>query len=208
MIKVGLTGGLASGKSFIGAELERLGAHVLEADKLGHAILMTDGEAYADVVELFGNEILSADSTIDRRKLGAIVFADPEKLKQLNALVHPHVFKRQNQFFAEIEARDPDAVAVVEAAIMVESGSYKNYDRLILAACPRDVQIARFVERERSTVEEAESRLDRQMPLEEKRKYADFVIDTAGSRSKTLAQVEDVYRKLRGEAQRVQTEVC
>ena len=208
MVKVGLTGGLASGKSFIGAELERLGAHVLEADKLGHAILMPDGEAYADVVKLFGNEILSTDNTIDRKRLGAIVFADPEKLKQLNALVHPHVFKRQNQFFAEIEARDPDAVAVVEAAIMVESGSYKNYDRLILAACPRDVQIARFVERERSTVEEAESRLDRQMPLEEKRKYADFVIDTAGSRSKTLAQVEDVYRKLRGEAQRVQTEVC
>jgi len=208
MIKVGLTGGLASGKSFIGAELERLGAQVLEADKLGHAILMPDGEAYADVVELFGNEILSADNTIDRKKLGTIVFTDPEKLKQLNALVHPHVFNRQKQFFAEIEARDPDAVAVVEAAIMVESGSYKNYDRLILAACPSDVQIARFVEREKSTVEEAESRLDRQMPLEEKRKYADFVIDTAGSKSQTLAQVEDVYRKLRSEAQRVQTEVC
>ena len=208
MIKVGLTGGLASGKSFIGAELERLGAHVLEADKLGHAILMPDGEAYADVVKLFGNEILSADNTIDRKKVGAIVFSDPEKLKQLNALVHPHVFNRQRQFFAEIEARDPDAVAVVEAAIMVESGSYKNYDRLILAACPRDVQIARFVEREKSTVEEAESRLDKQVPLEDKRGYADFVIDTAGSRSQTLAQVEDVYRKLRGEAQRVQTEVC
>jgi dephospho-CoA kinase len=208
MIKVGLTGGLASGKSFIGTELERLGAHVLEADKLGHAILMPDGEAYADVVKLFGNEILSADNTIDRKKVGAIVFTDPEKLKQLNALVHPHVFNRQKQFFAEIEARDPDAVAVVEAAIMVESGSYENYDRLILAACPRDVQIARFVEREKSTVEEAESRLDKQMPLEDKRGYADFVIDTAGSRSQTLAQVEDVYRKLRGEAQRVQTEVC
>ncbi len=208
MIKVGLTGGLASGKSFIGSELGRLGAHVLEADKLGHAILMPDGEAYADVVKLFGADILAADKTVDRKKVGAIVFKDPEKLKQLNSLVHPHVFNRQKQFFTQLEACDPDAVAVIEAAIMVESGSYKNYDRLILAACPRDVQIARFVEREKSTVEEAESRLDRQMPLEEKRRYADFVIDTAGTKSQTLAQVEDVYHKLRSEAQRVQTEVC
>lgn len=208
MLKVGLTGGLASGKTFIAAELERLGAHVLHADKLGHAVLMPDGEAYAGVVDLFGSEILAPDNTIDRRRLGAIVFSDPAKLERLNALVHPHVFNRQQQFFNAIEARDPDAVAVVEAAVMIESGSYKRYDRLLLAACPRAMQMARFAARERSTAAAAEARLERQLPLEEKRKYADFVIDTSGNKAATLARVRDVYDKLRDAARQIQTEVC
>ncbi len=208
MLKVGLTGSLASGKSFIAAELERLGARVIHADKLGHAVLMPDGEAYADAIESFGREILAPDNTIDRRKLGAIVFNDPKKLERLNALVHPRVFDRQQRFFAEIEAEDPDAVAVVEAAVMIESGSYERYDRLIVATCPRDVQIARFVEREHAAVEEAEARLARQMPLEEKLKYADFVIDTSISKTATLACVRDVYYELMDNARGIRAEVC
>ncbi len=208
MLKVGLTGGLASGKSFIAAELERLGARVLHADKLGHAALMPNGEAYAAAVELFGREILAADKTIDRGKLAAIVFNDPEKLKRLNALVHPHVFAGQQRFFAAVEADDPGAAAVVEAAIMIESGSYKRYDRLIVAACPREMQIARFVKRERASAAEAEARLARQMPLEEKLQYADFVIDTSGGKAATLARVRDIYHKLRNEARGVRSEVC
>lgn len=207
MLKVGLTGGLASGKSFIAAELERLGARVIHADKLGHAALMPGGGAYADAVEAFGKAILASDKTIDRKKLGAIVFNDPEKLKRLNALVHPRVFAGQQRFFAAVEADAPHAVAVVEAAVMVESGSYKRYDRLIVAACPRGMQIARFVERERASAAEAEARLSRQMPLAEKLKHADFVIDTSGSKAATLARVRDVYHKLRDEARGVQSEI-
>lgn len=207
MLKVGLTGGLASGKSFIAAELERLGARVVRADKLGHAVLMPGGEAYADAVETFGKAILAPDGTIDRKKLGAVVFNDPEKLKRLNALVHPRVFERQQRFFAEVEAGGAHAVAVVEAAIMVESGSYKRYDRLIVAACPRSVQIARFVEREGASSAQAEARLSRQMPLAEKLKHADFVIDTTGSKAATLARVRDVYHKLRNEAGGARAEI-
>ncbi len=208
MLKVGLTGGLASGKSFIAAELERLGARVLHADKLGHAALMPDGEAYAAAVEAFGSGILAADKTIDRGKLAAIVFPDPAKLERLNALVHPHVFAAQQRFFAEVEAHDPAAVAVVEAAIMIESGSYKRYDRLIVAACPREMQIARFVAREGVSAAQAEARLARQMPLEKKLPYADFVIDTSGDKAATLTRVRNVYHKLRDEARGVRAEVC
>lgn len=208
MLKVGLTGGLASGKSFIGVELERLGARVLQADKLGHLVLMPDGEAYQDVIDHFGRETLNSDGSIDRKKLGAIVFNDSNKLEQLNTLVHPHVFTRQKQFFYDVEADNPAAVAVVEAAVMVETGSYKNYDRLILVSCPRELQIERFIEREYSSRKEAESRLERQMPLEEKRGFADFLIDTSGTKNQTRIQVQDVYHILKREAQQSTTEVC
>ena len=145
MLKVGLTGGLASGKSFVAEHFARWGARVLHADLAGHQTLEPDGEAYAEVVALFGDRVLRPDGAIDRKALGAIVFADPVKLERLNALIHPHVFARQRAFFEQVREQDPQGVAVVEAAIMVETGSYKAYDRLVVAACPVAVQIERFV---------------------------------------------------------------
>lgn len=202
MLKVGLTGGLASGKSFVGACLAELGAHVIQADRLGHEALERDGQGFEAVVEQFGEEILDADGAIDRKALGAIVFPAPEKLEALNAIIHPIVWRRQQEFFAQVEAEDPRAIAVVEAAILIETGGYKRYDRLIVAACPPEVQIARFRAREGATEEQARARMDRQMPLAEKLPFADYVIDTTGTKDDTRRRTADVYAKLKAEAER------
>lgn len=200
MLKVGLTGGLASGKSFVAGVFRDCGARVIEADKLGHAVLLPDGEAYAEVVAEFGDGILQSDGQINRKALGAIVFAEPEKLERLNALVHPHVFRRQERFFEQAAAENPAAVAVVEAAILIETGGRERYERIVLAYCPPEIQIERFIAREGGTEQQARARMDRQMPLDEKIPYADYLIDTSGSKAETESRARDVYAKLEAEA--------
>jgi dephospho-CoA kinase len=200
MLKVGLTGGLASGKSFVASLLADHGCHVAHADRLGHAVLLPGGEAYPAVIQEFGCDILGADGMIDRKLLGKLVFSDPQRLEVLNSLVHPHVFRRQEEFFRRVATEDPAGIAVVEAAIMIEAGSYKHYDRLLVTYCSPEQQIARFVEREGGTEAEARARLARQMPLEEKRKFADYVIDTSGTKQDTARNVDEVYRELHAEA--------
>jgi dephospho-CoA kinase len=200
MLKVGLTGGLASGKTFVARLLEELGCHLLRADRLGHEVLRPGGEAREDVIGEFGRDILTANGEIDRKALGALVFADPVRLKALNALVHPHVFRRQEEWFRALAGREPADIGVVEAAIMIESGSYKRYDKLILTACPAELQIARYREREGASEDEARARLAHQMPLSEKRKYADYIVDTSGSEEETGRQVRGIYRRLKEES--------
>jgi dephospho-CoA kinase len=200
MLKVGLTGGLASGKSYVASLLENHGCQLIHADAIGHEVLLPQGEAYPAVVEEFGCDILQPDGQIDRKLLAKLVFADPKRLELLNSLVHPHVFRRQEEFFVRVAAQEPAGIAVVEAAIMIEVGSYKSYDRLIVTYCTREQQIERFRKREGATEADARARLDRQMPLEAKRNYADYVIDTSGSKADTARQVEEVYQKLRKEA--------
>lgn len=202
MLKVGLTGGLASGKSFAAAEFERLGCRLLHADAIGRGILADDADARAEVVSAFGSGILDSDGDIARGALAKIAFADQRSLERLNAIIHPRVFRQIDEFFCNVESSHPDAVAMVEAAIMIESGSYRRYDRLVLAACPRQIQIRRFVEREGGTEAEAESRIARQMPLADKLPYADFIIDTGDTRERTLGQVREVYAKLQATADR------
>ena len=200
MLRVGLTGGLASGKSFAASEFKRLGCAVLQADRLGHRILAEDSDVRNEIVREFGVGVLSGDGTISRKALSTVAFSDKERLGRLNAIVHPRVFAGLERFFDEVRTRDPNAVAMVEAAIMIESGSYRRYQRLVLAACPREMQIERFVRREGTSRQEAESRMARQMPLEEKRRFAHFVIDTSGTKAETLRQVRSVYQRLRAEA--------
>jgi dephospho-CoA kinase len=196
MLSVGLTGGLASGKSFVGGILRGLGCHLIKADELGHEVLRPGGEAYGPVVEAFGPDILNEDGAINRRRLGARVFGDPVLLAKLNALVHPAVFRREDALTAQFAA-DPRAIVVVEAAILVETGSYKRFARLIVAACTREQEITRAMKRDGLTREEAEARLARQLPLEEKIRLADYVVDTSGAKENTMAQVREVYRSLR-----------
>ena len=200
MLKVGLTGGLASGKTFVAREFEELGCAVISADRLGHEVLCREGEAFGDVVAEFGEEILGDDGEIKREALGKIVFADPGKLKKLNSLVHPHVFQKQEKLFAEIARRDPKAVVVSEAAIMIESGSYTRYDRIVLTVCPPELQVRRYRDREGASETDTRARLARQMPLEEKRKYADYVIDTSGTKQETTRQVREIHQELLREA--------
>jgi dephospho-CoA kinase len=201
MLRVGLTGGLASGKSLVGRALADLGCYVIEADVLGRQVLEQGGETYDAVIAAFGKEILEPDGKINRRRLAAIVFADnadaQQQLAKLNALVHPHVKLRERDLANEYAREHPDGIVVTEAAILVETGSYKEYDRLIVAVCRPEQQIERSMERDGVSREEVLRRLRRQMPLEEKVKYADFIIDTSGSKEDTLQQVRTVYEALR-----------
>jgi len=197
MLKAGLTGGLASGKSFVGEALAALGCHLIQADELGHEILLPGGEAYADVIREFGTEILNQDHTIDRKRLAAEVFEKPERLAALNQLVHPHVFRRERELFERFAEFNPHGIVVVEAAILIETGNYKAFDRVILVECNEELQIERAMKRDHLDREQVLTRLRRQMPLAEKRKFADFVIDTSGSKEETLRRVRDVYDALR-----------
>jgi dephospho-CoA kinase len=196
MIRVGLTGGLASGKSYVGSVLASLGCHVIRADELGHQVLAPGGEAYAPTVAEFGPAILRADGTVDRKVLAAQVFSNPERLAVLNNIVHPAVFRLEEEFLRSVESRDPHAIGVVEAAILIETGSYKRYDRLVLAVCTEEQQIERAMRRDGCTRADAEARLRRQMPLSEKRRYADYVIDTSGTKESAAEQTRRLHASL------------
>ena len=197
MLKVGLTGGLASGKSLVAGALAELGCRLLHADAVGHEVLLPGGEAYGPAVAAFGAGILGKDGTIDRRALAAHVFSDPLLLEKLNSIVHPAVFRREEEFFRGVASADPHGIAVVEAAILVETGSYRKFDRLVVTICNRETQIERSMKRDGLTRAEVEARLDRQLPAEELRRVADHVIDTSGSKENTTAQVHELYRALR-----------
>jgi dephospho-CoA kinase len=202
MLKVGLTGGIACGKSYVGEALESYGCLLIQADELGHAVLRRGGEAYLAVIEEFGPRILAGDGEIDRRELAARVFGDTERLARLNALVHPAVFRREAELIAELAARDADGIAVVEAAILIETGSYKRFDKLILVTCREEQQVERALRREGALESDIRARIGSQMPLAEKRKYADFVIDTSGEKQDTLRQTREVFDVLRHDALR------
>jgi len=196
VLRVGLTGGLASGKSFVGRALADLGCYLIDADKLGHQVMLPGGEAYDAIVREFGPDVLDAEARISRRKLSGIVWNDPERLKKLSSLVHPPVREREERQMAEIAQADPRAIAVVEAAILVETGRYKSFDRLIVVACTLELQMERALERGTHSKEEILARLSRQLPLEEKLRVADYVIDTSGPKEATLEQVRKVYGAL------------
>ena len=197
MLKVGLTGGLATGKSMVGRALAGFGCHLIEADELGHAVLKRRAEAFDAVVEEFGPGILGPEGEIDRSRLASEVFRSPERLAALNRLVHPPVIRRQDELLTQIAARDSGAIVVVEAAVMIEAGTYRRFDKLVLAVCGEEQQIQRAIERDGVSREEALVRIRRQMPLQEKRKFAHYVIDTSGTPEETLRQAQEVYNSLR-----------
>ena len=194
---VALTGGLATGKSHVGKVLESLGCHVIEADALGHLALAPNGEAFTPVLAEFGPAILKGNGSIDRKALAAIVFHNPERLQALNAIVHPAVGRLRQAQVDAILARDPLAIIVVEAAIHIETGGYKQYQKLILVVCSEQEQVKRAMARDNANREEVLARIAQQMPLSEKRKYADYVIDTGGTPEETRRQTTEVYNSLR-----------
>jgi len=197
MLRVGLTGGLASGKSFVGQALAAMGCHLIQADLLGHEVLLPGGEAYEPVVRLFGAAILDDSGFIDRKRLGSHVFGEPERLALLNSIVHPPVIRKEEELITRAAAADPKGIALVEAAILIETGSHQRFARIILVVCTEEQQIQRAMKRDGASREEVVARLRRQMPLEEKRKFADYVIDTSGEKENTLRQTREVYESLR-----------
>ena len=197
MLKVGLTGGIACGKSFVGEALASCGCLLIQADELGHAVLAPGGEAYEAVIAEFGSSLVTGTGALDRRALAAAVFGDPLRLATLNSLVHPPVLAREDRLIAAYAARNPHGIAVVEAAILIETGSYKRFDKLILVTCSEEQQVERALRREGASEPDIRARISRQMPLTDKRKYADFVIDTSGEKDDTLRQTRAVYEVLR-----------
>jgi dephospho-CoA kinase len=197
MLKVGLTGGYATGKSFVASELEKLGCYVIRADVLGHAVLDPGGAAYDPAIEVFGREILAEDGAIDRKKLANIVFENPELLERLNAIVHPAVIALEEEMFARFEAAHPRAMGVLEAAILIEAGRGRMFDRIILTACDAETQIARGMKRDHLSREQVLARLARQLPLEEKKQHAHYVVDTSGDKQETVLQVQSIFRDLK-----------
>ncbi len=192
MIFAGLTGGMACGKSFAGQEFSRLGAYLIEADQLGHQVLLPGGEAYEETVREFGPGILAADGTIDRSALAALVFPAPAALERLNAIVHPAVRSRA----AALAKASTAAVVIYAAAVLIESGGYKDCDKIIVVTCSQEQQFERALERGGVPAEQIRARLARQLPLNEKLHFADYLIDTSGTKSETLRQTKMVYNEL------------
>jgi dephospho-CoA kinase len=197
MLKVGLTGSIAVGKSYVLSVLAELGCVTFDADKIAHTVMEPGREAFNVIVREFGEDVLATDGSIDRRKLGAIVFNDDARRMRLNEIVHPRVKEEQDRLLAEAEARDRNGIAVIDAALLIESGGYKRFDKVIVAYCDLDTQIERLMQRNLITREDAERRIAAQMPSQEKRGYGDFEIDTSGTREDTRKQVVAVHSWLR-----------
>lgn len=197
MLRVGLTGGMACGKSFVAGALRDLGCQVIEADETGREVMQSGGEAFASVVAAFGAGILDDKGEIDRPKLAALVFGNPEQLERLNAIVHPAVRKRALRQLAEIGGGDAHAIAVYVAAILIESGAWREMDKMIVVSCSRAQQIERAMHRPGAVESGVLARLESQMPLEKKVTFADYVIDTSGTKEDALRQTAKVYEDLR-----------
>ncbi len=199
MLRVGLTGGVACGKSTIAAMFEKRGAHVVRADEIAHDLMAPGELVYQEVVAHFGRDILNADRTINRPKLANLAF--PSRIQELNSIVHPAVIAAQEAWMDQLEATDPSAVAIVEAALMIEAGAHERFDKLIVVVCKSDQKVTRYAERAGFPLDraraEVERRMNAQMPEAEKVRIADFVIDNSGSLNEAEAQVEQVWQKLR-----------
>jgi len=200
MFIIGLTGGIASGKSLVARVFKDLGATVIDADRIVHELLEPDQGAWSEVIQYFGQDIQRPDKTIDRRKLGAIVFNDAEKRSWLNACLHPRVFAVYTAQVAHLRMRTPDAMLFFDAALLIESGYYRNVDRVIVVYAELEQQVERLMDRDRFTREEALVRITSQMPLSEKRAFADHVIDNSGTREETGRQSRELFGRLAREA--------
>ena len=197
MLRVGLTGGIATGKSTVGQMFVELGCHLIDSDVITHQLYEPGQPMHAAIVEAFGPGVVASNGTIDRKVLGEIVFGDPQARAKLNSLMHPAIVQRQQEWFREIEAIDPDGIGIVGATLMIEAGTYRNYDKLVVITCSIEEQKRRLRQRSHLSEDQIEARLRSQMPTEEKVKYADYVIDNSGDLAKTRSQVTEVHSQLR-----------
>ena len=197
MLKVGLTGSIAVGKSFVLDVLRELGARTIDADAIAREVVEPGTAGLKAVVDEFGPEILKPDGSLNRAELGAIVFADEAKRQKLNSILHPFIIARQDEIMRQWESETPEAILVVDAALMIESGGYKRFNKLIVVHCQPEIQIERLMKRDGISREEAERRINAQMPQEEKKKHADYLIDTSAGVEGARQQTAAVWRQLR-----------
>lgn len=209
MLKVGLTGGIASGKSVVGEMLLVLGAHLIQADQIAHELMQPGQTVYDEVVQRFGSEIVNPDGSINRPRLAEAAFGGTmaggsARVAELNRIVHPAVIRRQDEWMEDAGRRDPRAIAIVEAALILEAGAADRFDRLMVVTCREEQRVQRLSERLKIDIEtarrEVERRMAAQLPDQEKIKAADYVIDNSDSLDATERQVREVYGRLRREA--------
>lgn len=197
MLKVGLTGSIAVGKSFVCERLRELGCFVIDADRIARDVVKRGTKGLQSITENFGTEVLQANGELDRIRLGAIVFADEARRQLLNSIVHPLVIEAQNKWLAEREAENPQGIAVADAALMIESGGYLRFEKLIVVWCESETQIARLMTRNNLSRDEAVRRINAQMPQEEKKNYADYLIDTTAGFETTRKQTVEIFEQLK-----------
>ena len=195
-LSFGLTGGIACGKSTVARCFQDLGAQIIDADRVGHEAIEPGRDAYREILDHFGKEILDMDGRIDRKKLGPQVFADPQQLRVLNGIVHPRITARAQELAAEQRRRNPHAVVIVDAALIFEAGIAGTLRKVMVVWCRPDQQLERLMAKTGVSREEAERRIQAQMPMEEKRRRADYLIDCSGTLEETRTQAKAIYTEL------------
>jgi dephospho-CoA kinase len=196
MLRIGLTGSIGVGKSFVSSVFADLGCHLLDADQTSREVVLPGTPSLNAVNEAFGGDVLLQDGTLDRQRLASIVFADEEMRLRLNAILHPYIIARQDEILSEWEREDPEGIGIVDAALMIESGGFRRFDKLIVVHCRPDVQLERLMLRDRLTMPDAQKRIASQMSQEEKKKFADYLIDTSDGFEPTRRRTVEVYNDL------------
>ena len=197
MLRVGLTGSIAVGKSFVARVLAELGCYVIDADQTAREVVEPGSPGLRALTARFGTEILLSDGNLNREQLGALVFADEQKRQVLNSILHPYIIAKQDELLRALEVKDPNGVAVVDAALMIESGGYRRFDKLIVVHCDPEEELRRLMARDHLSRDEAEARIRSQMPQEEKMKLADYLIDTSAGFDAARERTREVYQELR-----------
>jgi dephospho-CoA kinase len=195
---VGLTGGVATGKSLVAEELKRLGAELIDADAVSREITVKGSPAYDDILKEFGPGIMAADGSIDRKALGRIVFRDPEKLARLNALTHPRIIERIKREIESLKKKPGNPIIVINAALLIEVGHYKEMDRVVVVSAPEDLQVERLALRDGLDRDSALRIIKAQMPIEKKAALADYVIENSGTVAEAIERTGELYERLKG----------
>jgi len=193
---VGLTGGIASGKSLACRIFRELGAHIVDADQLSREMVRPFSPAWKEIVETFGTDILGEDNEIDRSALAEVIFSDEKKRRLLEAILHPRIADETASRVAELEKKHPDGIIIVDAALMIEVEQHKNFERLVVVFVDEETQARRLMDRDLLGRADAYRRIEAQMPLTQKIEFADYVIDNNGSPEQTKKEVERVYGEL------------
>ncbi|MBC8029443.1 MAG: dephospho-CoA kinase [Pyrinomonadaceae bacterium] len=197
MLRVGLTGSIGVGKSFVASLFSELGCYVVDADETARAVVVPNSPGLKSVASEFGEEVLQSDGTLDRAKLGALVFADTDKRLKLNSILHPYIIAEQDKLLRAWELQDSKGIGIVDAALMIESGGYKRLDKLIVVHCRPDVQLERIMARNNLSRDQAEERIAAQMSQQEKMTFADYLIDTSDGFERARKRTAEVYGELK-----------
>lgn len=200
MLVVGLTGGMCVGKSTVASMFAELGCLIIDADEVARSLVQPDAPAWKRIVKVFGKGVLNKDKTLDRKQLAGIIYADASKRKLLNSILHPLIFKEEERLIKEATSKGEYKIAIVSAALMIEAGTYKRFQKIIVVWCKKEIQIQRIMKREKVSRKEALQRWSAQLSSQEKKRYAQYVINTSGPFTETRKQVVQVYEKLRKQA--------